>query len=132
MKRFAKLLLLGLCACGPQSTVASPTPVFPPDAGVDPNAPDAAPDTAGELPMTVVDEHMEPVREKVKACAAATTFEGKVVVRATIYPDGRASAEVEDAAGAPAEILDCVTGAFAEATFPTSQRGQRFKYSFSF
>jgi len=131
MRRVTILLAMLLGACGPQSSVASPTPVFPPDAGVDPNAPDAAADNAGELTMAVVDEHMEPVRAKVKACAAETTFEGKVTVRVTIYPDGRAAAEPVTAA-ADLAVDDCITGAFGEATFPASQRGQRFQYSFTF
>ena len=126
----AALLLALLCACGPQSTVASPTPVFPPDAGVDPNAPDAAPDSAGELPMAVVEEHMGPVRDMVKACAAESTFEGKVAVQVTIYPDGRASAELLDPDGQV--VASCLTDAFSQATFPRSERGQRFKYSFTF
>jgi outer membrane biosynthesis protein TonB len=125
------LFLLVLAACGPQSSVASPTPVFPPDAGVDPNAPDAAADNPGELTMAEVQAQMGPIRDTVTACAQATTFEGKVTVQVTIYPDGRASAELIDAAN-DKTVDDCVTGAFAEATFPTSQRGQRFKYSFTF
>jgi outer membrane biosynthesis protein TonB len=74
---------------------------------------------------------MGPVRDAVTACAQATTFEGKVTAQVTIYPDGRASAELAPSSGEPA-IDDCITKAFADATFPASQRGQRFKYSFTF
>lgn len=127
----ALLVLALLAGCGPQSTVASPTPVMPPDAGVDPNAPDAAADNAGELTMAEVQAQMGPIRDAVTACAQATTYEGKVVAQVTIYPDGRASAELITPSG-DRTVDDCVTGAFADATFPTSQRGQRFKYSFTF
>lgn len=125
------LVLLALCACGPQSSVASPTPVFPPDAGVDPDAPDAAADNPGELTMAEVQAQMGPIRDTVTACAQATTYEGKVSVQVTIYPDGRAAAELVAPSG-DTTIDDCITGAFADATFPTSERGQRFRYSFTF
>ena len=124
-----RLLLIALAACGQPSPVASPTPVYPPDAAPDPSAPDAAPDGAGELPMAVVDEHMEDIRAKVRACAEATTYEGKVQVQVTIAPDGAATAAILD--GDP-QVDGCVQDAFAGATFPASERGQRFTYAFTF
>jgi len=131
-----KLLLATLlAACGSQGKTASPVPVYPPDAGVDPNAPDASPDNKDELPMAEVEANMGPVREAVQQCAAVTTFEGKVTVKVSIYPDGHAAADsstIQGTGAVPAEIAACITDAFAKATFPTSGRGQRFTYGFTF
>jgi hypothetical protein len=133
MKR--ALLLLALAACGPQGKTASPVPVYPPDAGVDPNAPDAAPDSKGELSMAEVEANMGSIREQVQQCAAVTTFEGKVTTKVTIYPDGHATAEhstIEGSGSVPEEIAACIAKAVADATFPSSERGQRFSYNFTF
>lgn len=89
------------------------------------------PDAPGKLPMDVVNEHMDEVRAILKGCAAETTYEGKVTVRVTIEPTGEASALLEQAASEPA-IDDCMTGAFEQVTFPASERGQRFQYSYTF
>jgi hypothetical protein len=140
MKRALLLVVVfgSLAACGSQGKTASPVPVYPPDAGVDPNAPglsDASPDNKDELPMAEVEANMGPVREAVQQCAAVTTFEGKVTVKVTIYPDGHATADastIQGTGAVPAEIAACITDAFAKATFPTSGRGQRFTYGFTF
>lgn len=89
------------------------------------------PDAPGKLPMSIVDEHMDEVRAIVKGCADETTYEGKVTVRVTILPTGEASAALEQAAG-EAAIDDCMVGAFEQVSFPQSERGQRFQYSYRF
>ena len=89
------------------------------------------PDAPGKLPMSDVEQVMVDVVDVIKACAAATTYEGKVSVRVTIEPDGHASAELTQASNEP-EIDDCMVGAFGEARFPSSERGQRFVYSYRF
>ena len=81
--------------------------------------------------MADVNAAMDPVRAKVQACADATTYEGKVAVRVTITPQGTASAVIEQGANDP-QIDRCVVGAFDGVAFPASQRGQRFRYSFTF
>ena len=85
----------------------------------------------GELTMDEVEQNMREVRADVITCAQKTSYEGKVTVRVTIAPDGSASAVIEKGSG-QAEVDDCVTGAFANAKFPTSRRGQRFQYGFTF
>jgi len=92
---------------------------------------DVGPNGKGELTMDEVELNMRDVRAAVLTCAQKTSYEGKVSVRVTIAPDGSASAVIENGSG-QAEVDDCVTGAFANATFPTSGRGQRFQYSFTF
>jgi outer membrane biosynthesis protein TonB len=92
---------------------------------------DVGPNGAGELPMDEVEQNMREVRADVLTCAQKTSYEGKVTVRVTIAPEGSASAVIENGSG-QAEVDDCVTGAFAKTTFPTSKRGQRFQYSFTF
>jgi outer membrane biosynthesis protein TonB len=92
---------------------------------------DVGPNGKGELTMDEVEQNMRDVRAAVLTCAQKTSYEGKVSVRVTIAPDGSASAVIENGSG-QAEVDDCVTGAFANATFPTSRRGQRFQYSFTF
>ena len=124
------MILLSLLGCVVLTGCVAPAPK-PDDLAVDPNAPDAGPDSPGELPMAVVEENMGPIREEIQDCANATVFEGKVAVRVVIQPDGSASAELTDAAN-DATIDECITGAFAKAKFPASERGQQFRYSFSF
>jgi outer membrane biosynthesis protein TonB len=92
---------------------------------------DVGPNGEGELPMDEVDQNMREIRADVITCAQKTSYEGKVTVRVTIAPDGSASAVIENGSGL-AEVDDCVTGAFAKARFPTSKRGQRFQYGFTF
>jgi hypothetical protein len=125
---FALALLVG---CGGGQTSTSGPGAVPIDGGAELAGPDAPADNAGELLMSDVEAHMEDVRATVKACAAATTYEGKVSVRVVIQPSGAASATIESGSGLP-EIDGCVTGAFDDVTFPPSSRGQRFLYSFSF
>jgi len=137
MKRIVLLALLA--ACGSKGKTASPEPVDhtsrPPEVAEDPNAPDAGPDSKGELTMEEVEANMGPVRQAASTCAGATTYTGKVQTRVTIYPDGHATSEGATAAGGgtvPPEIARCIADAFAKASFPASERGQRFQYSFTF
>ena len=92
---------------------------------------DVGPDGEGELPMEEVELNMREVRAAMITCAQETSYEGKVTVRVTIAPTGAASAVIEQGSGQP-EVDDCVTGAFGKVRFSTSERGQRFQYSFTF
>jgi TonB family protein len=92
---------------------------------------DVGPNGEGELPMDEVEQNMREIRAAVLTCAQETSYEGKVTVRVTIAPAGSASAVIEQGSG-QADVDDCVTGAFAKASFPASKRGQRFQYSFTF
>lgn len=130
MHRLVLGFVIGLGCGGGQAAPSGPA-AAPIDAGADLSGPDAPADNSGELLMSDVEAHMEDVRATVKACAAATTYEGKVSVRVIIQPSGAASATIESGSGLP-EIDGCVTGAFVDVAFPTSARGQRFLYSFSF
>jgi hypothetical protein len=129
--RRAALCLVALAACGGKQPPTDDPAPQPESLTADPGGPDAGPDSPGELPMSVVEEHMGPVREKVQTCADATTFEGKVAVRVVIQPDGSAKAELQAPSGDDT-IDGCITGAFDDVTFPTSERGQQFRYSFTF
>lgn len=126
----ASLIVAG-SACGGGQAAPSGPAATPIDAGADLSGPDAPADNGGELLMSDVEANLEEVRATVRACAAATTYEGKVTVRVVIRPSGAATATIESGSGLP-EIDGCVTGAFADVTFPSSARGQRFAYSFSF
>lgn len=88
-------------------------------------------DAPGKLPMSEVEAHMDGVLSVIKECADSSTYEGKVSVRVTILPTGEASAELT---GEPSEpmIDECMMDAFDDTTFPTSERGQRFAYSYTF
>src|SRR5688500_20369641 len=81
--------------------------------------------------MTTVEQHMGQVRDAVKTCADATTYEGKVSARVIITPAGAASATLTQASG-EAKSDECVVQAFSGVTFPTRERGQNFVYSFTF
>jgi outer membrane biosynthesis protein TonB len=124
-------LLVALAACGgasSQSDPAGPRKKPPPR---EDTVRDVGPDGEGELPMSEVELNMRDVRAAVLTCAQETSYEGKVAVRVTIAPSGAASAIIEQGSGLP-EVDDCVTAAFGKVTFPSSQRGQRFRYSFTF
>jgi len=128
MKRF----LILLAACGRKGDAASPKPIFPLDAAGTGASIDAGPDQAGELPMEQVQEAMGPVKQSIEDnCAATTAFAGVTKVMITIHPDGTAAADVEQGSGM-ADVDKCVVDQVGKATFPTSQRGQRFHYSFRF
>lgn len=117
-------------ACGSKGNKVEPA--LPPESYDEPVADlDAGADNPGELEMAAVDANMGPVREDVQACAAITSYEGKVTVQIVIAPDGSATAEILSGSGKP-EIDGCVVDAFKDVMFPTSERGQRFKYSFAF
>jgi hypothetical protein len=124
-------LLIAVAACGGGTPPrADPDPHPAPDLAA-PIGPDAHPDGVGELPMSEVDAHMDDVRAAIRACAARTRYEGKVSVRVTIQPSGAATAVLEPNTG-DAEIDRCMVAAFDGVTFPTSQRGQRFVFSYTF
>jgi outer membrane biosynthesis protein TonB len=127
MKRAA--FLLTLAACGGKPVVAQPpAPPTPPDAGV----PDAGPDSPGELSMADVQTAMQPVSEEIREkCAATTTYAGTVKVYITIEPDGTTRPTIESGTGM-ADVDKCVLDVVGAATFPTSERGQRFHYGFKF
>ena len=130
-RRAIVLVLLGLAACGGASESSDTGPKKKPPPPRHDTVRDVGPDGEGELPMEQVELYMREVRAAVITCAQQTSFEGKVTVRVTVAPDGAASAVIERGSGDPA-VDDCVTGAFAKAAFPTSERGQRFQYSFTF
>lgn len=114
------------------SSAAAPATDPPPSASTNAvNDGEVDPDGPGKLPMSEVDAHMDEVRQFIRACAEATTYEGKVSVRVTITPQGAASAVVESASGEP-DIDQCMIDAFTKVTFPASERGQRFAYSYTF
>jgi hypothetical protein len=122
------LLLVAACGGGGKKV----EPQLPPEAYDEPTEDlDAGPDNAGEVKMAEVEANMGPVREHVQDCAAVSTFEGKVTVKVTIAPDGTATAEMVTASGQD-DIDTCVLEAFDGVAFPTSERGQRFSYSFNF
>lgn len=128
----AGLLLAAAAACGggaSQTDTAGPRKKPPPPR--EDTVRDVGPDGEGELPMSEVELNMREVRAAVLTCAQETSYEGKVAVRVTIAPGGAASAVIEQGSGQP-EVDDCVTAAFGKVTFPTSRRGQRFRYSFTF
>ncbi len=127
----AVALLALAAACGGASSQDDTGPRKKPPPPREDTVRDVGPDGEGELPMDQVDLNMREVRAAVLTCAQETSYEGKVSVRVTIAPSGSASAVIERGSGQP-EVDDCVTGAFAKASFPTSQRGQRFQYSFTF
>lgn len=126
----ALALTLVCAACGGGGSQVEPA--LPPEAYDDP-APvvDGGPDSPGELKMAEVEANMGPVREQVQGCAAVSTFEGKVTVQVVVAPDGTASATMVTASG-EADLDTCVLSAIDDVAFPTSERGQRFKYSFNF
>jgi hypothetical protein len=134
---FLILVAIGCSSChsakrqpGAQGTGDPPPPVIHrepiPDESVDDSQ-----DAPGKLPMSTVEQHMGVVREAIKACADATTYEGKVSARIIISPAGEASATITQGSG-QANIDECVVRAFADAKFPSSQRGQRLVYSYTF
>ena len=126
-----KKLLLVLAACSGKGEVASPTPVIPPDAAAAP-APDAGPDQAGELPMAQVQDAMVQVRQAIEDdCAGTTAFAGTTKVMITIHPDGTCVADLEQGSGMDT-VDQCVIADVGKTHFPTSERGQRFHYSFRF
>lgn len=132
MHRLALVLgIASLSGCGGGQAAPAGPAAGPIDGGADLAGPDAPADNAGELLMSDVEAHLEDVRATVKACAATSTYEGKVSVRVIIQPSGAASATIESGSGLP-EIDGCVTGAFTDVHFPASARGQRFVYAFSF
>jgi outer membrane biosynthesis protein TonB len=123
-------LVVVVTACGSGGNKVEPA--LAPEAYDEPAADlDAGADNPGEVSMAAVEANMGPVREDVQACAAITTYEGKVTVQVVIAPDGSATAEIVSGSGKP-EIDGCVVDAFDDVAFPTSERGQRFKYSFTF
>lgn len=123
--------VLLLAACGGAAEPAGTGPGKKPPPPRQDTVRDVGPDGEGELPMEQVELNMREVRAAVLTCAQETSYEGKVTVRVTIAPGGSASAVIEQGSGEPA-VDDCVTGAFARAAFPASERGQRFQYSFTF
>lgn len=127
----AVLLLLCAASCGGASESTDTGPAKKPPPPREDTVRDVGPDGEGELPMEQVELNMREVRAAVITCAQETSYEGKVSVRVTIAPNGAASAVVEKAAGDPA-VDDCVVAAFGKVTFPSSERGQRFQYSFTF
>ena len=141
--RVVRRLLLFVCiamtvACsGSKPTTAQPQPEPAADPEperemyVPPTALSGPPDAPGKLPMADVQLHMGDALAAIKSCAETTTYEGKVTVRVTILPSGEASAELTEASDVP-EIDNCMLGAFGDSVFPTSERGQRFVYSYSF
>lgn len=128
--RFAAVLLLA-ASCGGAAEPADTGPKKKPPPPREDTVRDVGPDGEGELPMEEVEQNMREVRAAVITCAQETSFEGKVTVRVTIAPNGAASAVIERGSGDPA-VDDCVTGAFTPVAFPSSERGQRFQYSFTF
>jgi outer membrane biosynthesis protein TonB len=118
-------------ACGGAEPAADTGPTKKPPPPRQDTVRDVGPDGEGELPMEEVELNMREVRAAVLTCAQETSYEGKVTVRVTIAPGGAASAVIEQGSG-QAEVDDCVTGAFGKVSFPTSRRGQRFQYSFTF
>ncbi len=129
--RIALVLLVAAVACGGASDQSDTGPKKKPPPSRQDTVRDVGPDGEGELPMEQVELNMREVRAAVLTCAQETSYEGKVTVRVTVAPNGAASAVIEQGSGEPA-VDDCVTGAFAKVTFPTSERGQRFQYSFTF
>ena len=129
--RIALALLVGLAACGGAAETSDTGARKKPPPPRQDTVQDVGPDGEGELPMEEVELNMREVRAAMITCAQETSYEGKVTVRVTIAPTGAASAVIEQGSGQP-EIDDCVTGAFGKVSFPTSQRGQRFQYSFTF
>jgi len=124
------LILVALAACSGGG--AKVQPALPPEAYDEPVVDiDAGPDNPGEVTMAEVEAHMDGVREGVRDCAAITTYEGKVTVQVVIAPDGTATAEIVTGTGHD-DIDACVLRAFDGVEFPKSERGQRFKYSFTF
>ncbi|HEU5059004.1 MAG TPA: TonB C-terminal domain-containing protein [Kofleriaceae bacterium] len=118
-------------ACGGAEPAADTGPKKKPPPPRQDTVRDVGPDGEGELPMEQVELNMREVRAAVITCAQETSYEGKVTVRVTIAPTGAASAVIERGSG-QAEVDDCVTAAFGKVSFPTSERGQRFQYSFTF
>ena len=118
-------------ACGGASEPSDTGPRKKPPPPREDTVRDVGADGEGELPMEEVEMNMREVRAAVLTCAQETSYEGKVTVRVTVAPAGAARAVIEQGSGQP-EVDDCVTGAFARVTFPTSERGQRFQYSFTF
>ncbi len=129
--RIALALLVGLTGCGGAADTGDTGPKKKPPPPRQDTVRDVGPDGEGELPMAEVEENMPEVRATMIACAQETSYEGKVTVRVTIEPGGAASAVIEQGSG-QREVDDCVTGSFGAVTFPTSRRGQRFQYSFTF
>ena len=125
------LLVLVAVSCGGASESSDTGPRKKPPPPRQDTVRDVGPDGEGELPMDTVEQNMREVRAAVLTCAQETSYEGKVTVRVTITPAGAASAVIERGSGEPA-VDDCVTGAFVKAAFPSSERGQRFQYSFTF
>jgi hypothetical protein len=128
-----KTLLLALvAACGQKSNAASPTPIARADAAVAVPSIDAGPDQPGELPMADVETAMAPVKQSIEDdCAAKTDFQGTTKVIITIHPDGSCVAQLEATSGM-ASVDQCMIDDIDKAKFPTSERGQRFHYSFRF
>lgn len=132
VKRLAFLLPIGLVGVVAACSGDKPPPKKPqrtvhvPSTGLH-----GPPDAPGKLPMDEVEATMDDVVAILKGCADETTYEGKVSARVTIQPSGDASAVLEQASGEP-EIDDCMVGAFEQVKFPTSDRGQRFLYSYTF
>lgn len=136
-----KLLVVSLvaifmgCSGGKAKPAREPAPERDPEPEremyVPPTDLSGPPDAPGKLPMTEVEAHMSDVLATIKECADDSTYEGKVSVRVTILPDGTASAELIDISGEPL-IDECMMDAFRGVTFPTSDRGQRFSYSYTF
>jgi hypothetical protein len=129
--KIALALLVGLAGCGGAADSADTGPKKKPPPPRQDTVRDVGPDGEGELPMAEVEQNMAEVRAAMLTCAEASTYEGKVTVRVTIAPSGAASAVIEQGSG-QADVDDCVTGAFGKVGFPTSRRGQRFQYSFTF
>ena len=129
--RIALVLLVGLAGCGGAADTADTGPKKKPPPPRQDTVRDVGPDGEGEVPMAEVEQKMPEVRAAMITCAQESSYEGKVTVRVTIEPSGAASAVIEQGSG-QAEVDGCVTGAFGKVTFPASQRGQRFQYSFTF
>lgn len=124
------VLALTLAACSGGGSKVQPA--LPPEAYDEPVQDlDAGPDNAGEVPMAEVEAHLDGVKQAVRDCAAITTYEGKVTVQVVIAPDGSATAEIITGTGHD-DIDACTLAAFDGVAFPTSERGQRFKYNFTF
>jgi hypothetical protein len=102
MRPLAALFILAV-ACGGASEPSDTGPKKKPPPSRQDTVRDVGPDGEGELPMEQVEQNMREVRAAV----------------------------IEKGAGDPA-VDDCVVAAFAGVTFSTSERGQRFQYSFTF
>jgi hypothetical protein len=131
--RGISVVLLLLAACGPKSTVAHKEPVLPEgEQNNEPADPDPGPDQAGEITMEQVKVEMQAVRDEIQFnCANTTVVTGVVKVYVTIKPDGTATAEITEGSGTP-EVDQCVLDSISGSQFSTSERGQRFQYSFTF